>query len=422
MGCFPGCFGSKKERRRQRKRASPTKRVLPRDQENVCDESLELEPSTICLNKDCIEKPNVELSDKLEEQLNINTRKKVTFAVNVQTYEETSTQEIVNEGSEDEKGKEHSRLNSLSPDDSKFFPSNHRYENCSNSDDEYEAESEGSDLEDDEDDYYDYEDEDEHKQTVVSESSESFFSLPSAVQKRGSESPLAEKEVNSPQPKEQNSTRDRVNHSVLNPIENLTQWKAVKMGSKPPLKQQKEKTDAVKGVQIPFSLEPNFKFSTFSSPSKMDHSGSLKDDITVDTSLSNWLGSSESTPSTKTCNFSFGTESVHKSPRSSPRSNEDRPILGALTVEEIRQFSANSSPRKSPSRSPDDMPILGTVGSYWSHTGQTTNSSSNSSTYKGIPNTTSKYREDKLVSWHTTPFEKRLERALDKGEPEAYSC
>lgn len=30
--------------------------------------------------------------------------------------------------------------------------------------------------------------------------------------------------------------------------------------------------------------------------------------------------------------------------------------------------------------------------------------------------------QDKLVNWHATPFEKRLERALIKGEPGAYSC
>ncbi|PIA45494.1 hypothetical protein AQUCO_01700786v1, partial [Aquilegia coerulea] len=253
----------------------------------------------------------------------------------------------------------------------------------------------------------------------------------SSLQRHGSETPLAEKEVNSPVPREPKASKANENvrdrseylHSVLNPVENLTQWKAVKMRSKPPLRQRKENTAIEHELQIPFSSEPSFRFSPFSSNSKKDHSGSPKEDVAVDTSLSNWLGSSETTPSTKTSNLSFDFESAEgsKSQRSgSPRSHEDRPILGALTVEELRQFSATSSPRKSPSRSPDEMPILGTVGSYWSHTGQTVDSSSGSSSCKGIPNTTSKYREDKRVNWHSTPFETRLERALNRGDAEAY--
>lgn len=33
---------------------------------------------------------------------------------------------------------------------------------------------------------------------------------------------------------------------------------------------------------------------------------------------------------------------------------------------------------------------------------------------QGIPNSTAKYKEDQKVNWHTTPFELRLEKALDK--------
>lgn len=350
----------------------------------------------------------------MDEQLSFGARKKVTFALNVQTYEDLTTQEITNDANEDEKengdkeneGLQKDRLNSLAENDSKSYPSNHRYQNCSHSDDEYEVDSGESEIEeeddddDDDDDYFDDEDDvDDNDRIVQEESSDSFFSLPSAVQRGGLETRTAEKEVNSPVPGEAKSNRDRSQyvHSVLNPIENLTQWKTVKMRSKPPLlKPQNEKTDFEQGVQLPFSVEPSFKFSTYSSSPKTDHTGAANEDIAVDTSLSNWLGSSETTPSTKTSNLTIGTESAEGTKSlvsSSPRSHEDRPILGALTVEEIRQYSANSSPRKSPSRSPDEMPILGTVGSYWSRTGQAVDSSSDSSTYKGIPNSTSKYRE-----------------------------
>ncbi|CAI9768188.1 unnamed protein product [Fraxinus pennsylvanica] len=47
------------------------------------------------------------------------------------------------------------------------------------------------------------------------------------------------------------------------------------------------------------------------------------------------------------------------------------------------------------------------------------NHSDSVSSYKGIPNTTSKYLEDKRVNWHSTPFEVRLEKALDRGAVEA---
>ncbi|KAI5077386.1 hypothetical protein GOP47_0007210 [Adiantum capillus-veneris] len=59
----------------------------------------------------------------------------------------------------------------------------------------------------------------------------------------------------------------------------------------------------------------------------------------------------------------------------------------------------------------EDRPILGTVAAHWNH------SSSSAKKWwdgKGIPNSTNKYKEDQKVSWHATPFEVRLERALAK--------
>ena len=117
--------------------------------------------------------------------------------------------------------------------------------------------------------------------------------------------------------------------------------------------------------------------------------------MAVDASLSNWLVTPETTPINKASPFAFDTCSPDRTTSqgsNSVRSQEDRPILGALTVEEIRQFSASSSPRKSPGRSPDEMAIIGTVGTYWNHS----KDSGSASSFKGIPNTTSKYRE---VHW-----------------------
>ncbi|KAF8037317.1 hypothetical protein BT93_B0278 [Corymbia citriodora subsp. variegata] len=162
-------------------------------------------------------------------------------------------------------------------------------------------------------------------------------------------------------------------------------------------------------ARMSFDTAPALKEVSFSFKAKPNETKKSTQEVPVDASLSNWLPSSVTTPIEKK---SVMTLDLPK-----------RPILGALTVEELRHYSAKSSPRKSPSGSPDKMPIIGTVGTYWSQSDSVGNSclSSNSkyifntSSFEGIPNTTSKYREDKKVNWHSTPFETRLERALNKG-------
>ncbi|CAK7349328.1 unnamed protein product [Dovyalis caffra] len=220
------------------------------------------------------------------------------------------------------------------------------------------------------------------------------------------------------------NVRDR-SAAVLNPVENLSQWKVVKAKGKPSLGQQKENLTVDQEPRISFSSEPNFKELAFSSKEKADQCKKPNQEVAVDASLSNWLGSSECTPVNKPGSTGLDTITYEKSMplgSNSPRSFDDRPILGALTVEELKQFSATSSPRRSPSRSPDEMPIIGTVGTYWNQNSSGKDSGSAPS-YKGIPNTTSKYREDKRVNWHSTPFETRLERALngDAAKGGAYS-
>jgi len=79
-----------------------------------------------------------------------------------------------------------------------------------------------------------------------------------------------------------------------------------------------------------------------------DQPESRNQEIAVDASLSNWLVTSETTPTMKT--RPIGLEPISHEQSVSPGSNavvsiEDRPILGALTVEELKQFSASSSPR-----------------------------------------------------------------------------
>ncbi|KAL8530202.1 hypothetical protein ACS0TY_007313 [Phlomoides rotata] len=427
MGCFLGCFGGAKENKRRKhriNRASPQRqknRVQNVQQESAITEeqpvieTLTPTPTPTPPSTDLVS----ELRCKPEEveQLSPSPKKRVTFNSNITTYEHVSVHESIEslpEINEEKQGDLNTlgHSHSISEDDNSVtssvgsYPPNHRYHNARESDDEGEVygDSDLDNLDDeDEDDYSDDDDDIDARissqqvwtESVLTESMESRTGNPSP--------PGITQEVESHEVIAFGSkcnARDRSGYvnSVLNPVENVTQWKAAKSKgthlSKPP---QKENFEA---PRISFSSEPMLGEAPFSFKTK---SKNANQEIAVDASLSNWLLSPEIKKTS-----SEGCTPV--------RSFEDRPILGALTVEELRQISAsNASPRKSPSRSPDEMPIIGSVGTYWNHLSSTKHSNSASS-FKGIPNTTSKYREDKRVNWHSTPFETRLDRALDRGD------
>ncbi|XP_055813131.1 protein JASON [Solanum dulcamara] len=437
MGCFLGCFGGDKDKKRCKNR----KKVIPRDQKHVCQDA---QRSIISTEQSIAEEPSgnllTEVRDRPEEQLSLSARKKVTFDSKITTYEPVSIYESTDslpepkKSGEDERGEEgclakSSQSNSSSGEGSVIssvgsYPTNHRYQNCRDSDDEAEEfgdsdVDEECDLDDDED----YGDSDCEGGQVWTESvvSDKPFHQ---VKEQEVDSPTSmfsvpEKETRKGETKGYVRDRSTYIHPVLNPVENLSQWKSVKSKSAEPLKQlpQKENfTTEVEGPRASFSLEPTFKqLSSSFKPKPKDQ------EIVVDASLSNWLVTPDTT---KKAGFSSSVlETVTSEKSISQGSNsvmsfEDRPILGALTVEQLKQHSATSSPRKSPCRSPDEMPIIGTVGTYWNPLG-TAKESLSASSFKGIPNSTSKYREDKRVNWHSTPFEARLDRALKQGAAEA---
>ncbi|GFZ17668.1 hypothetical protein Acr_26g0009380 [Actinidia rufa] len=371
MGCFLACFGSKDQKNRNRRKNKAQRHGIQRPLQ-----------STVSPEQYIPAKVFSESREKLEEQLSPKAK-----------------------GDNSEKS---SLSHSISEDDSisssvGSYPPNHRYQNCRDSDDEEEEfECTYSDLdEEDNDEEEELEDVDITGEEIWFESRTEISSAQAVSE--GLDSPqksgFPEQEVNKIGNKQNARDRSVYVHPVLNPVENLTQWKAVKSKGTPPLKQpQKE----------------NFK-------SKSDQPMYQNREIAVDASLSNWLVSSETTPTKKTS--PSGPEAITSERSVSRGSNsvmsiEDRPILGALTMEELKQFSASSSPRRSPGRSPDEIPIIGTVGTYWRHT-ESVKDSALASSFKGIPNTTSKYREDKRVNWHSTPFETRLERALNRPAAEA---
>ncbi|XP_010557153.1 PREDICTED: protein JASON-like [Tarenaya hassleriana] len=62
---------------------------------------------------------------------------------------------------------------------------------------------------------------------------------------------------------------------------------------------------------------------------------------------------------------------------------------------------------------PGDRPIIGMVAAHW-NAEQLSQNSPKWWDGNGIPNSTNKYKEDQKVSWHATPFEERLEKALSE--------
>ncbi|TYG45167.1 hypothetical protein ES288_D11G153200v1 [Gossypium darwinii] len=376
MGCFLACFGSSKDRKNRKQRH----KVQHRSQRNAGY----IAQSTVSLEQSSLEtpiKPVEEVRDgKAEEQLGSGSE----------------------EGGKKGKVKEENlakprESQASSESSSSSYPPNHRYQNCRESDDEEEDEfdyDEESDLGDDEDDIEDYVGVDDG---ALQSSDRSIHGLGRVTEEEES-NPIG-------------SVRGVGDGNVLKPVENLAQWKAVKAKGSTPLKPQKE--------NLSLEQEEPRLSSSFHRSSK-EHSFSFSEEVSVDASLSNWLSSREATPVKKSSTFNACTPERSVSPASisMKMSPEDRPILGALTLEEINKFSASSlTSRRSPSRSPtpDEMPIIGTVGTYWNHESTTTKDSNSGASFKGIPNTTSKYREDKKVNWHSTPFEKRLERALNRG-------
>ncbi|KAK8633961.1 hypothetical protein V6N13_014790 [Hibiscus sabdariffa] len=416
--------------------------------------------------------PIIVKKEKIGELLMIKSgKKKVAFDLNVETrvelLVESSDKLLKNEGNKETEGTDRGIGSSgldLSALTVVCMPQNNGYQNRAESGDELKD----LDLE-----INDANEEDgiakakNEPQLDIEETSESLFSLSIESRKLACEIESDEKEVSSPMPVVLNRNAkdegDQCVQSVLNPVENLPQWKGVKAKASSSLKnEEKENINVVGGFNIPISPEPDFKLGTSSAKLCSNCRKLVGQEIAVDTSLSSWLVGPENTPNSKGSTNSVGNLAASQktnSPRSyedrpilgaltvedlkqhsasnsskkcrsrspdetpitgtvgsyeTPRSYEDRPILGALTVEDLKQHSASNSSRKCRRRSPDETPIIGTVGSYWSHTGQIVDTDS-SSPRKGAPRTRSRNTQEEKLKWNAIPFEARLERALDTG-------
>lgn len=423
MGCFFTCFGiSKHKRRRNIAYAVPKEDQIPVRTQSSSEQKL----------TNVVKESSKE---KHEKQLN-STTKKVTFDLNIKVYEDICGDSVQrNDESDHEKKEETQKETLVEPGLIKTCPSKHRYTNCELND---EDDCENTQLESS-----DRNNEERHQSLVQEESSESLFSLSIGSKTQVSSSvETGDKEVSSPlsiqgsNPNERDRShyfhhvpsnvetgdvnspisirgskqnardRSRYVHHVLNPVENLTQWKEIKARARPSTSkhQAKENISLEDKLKIPCSPEPSYKVSSLNFKPNSNDPKCFGEETTVETSLSSWLNESEMTPNCRSCSISVGN--------SSPNSLEDRL---ALTEKEIKHFSASSFRNGSQCKSMEENPVTRTVGSYWSHTGQALGSTDSESSCHGVPNTTSKYQEDKSVTWRSTPFEARLERALNSG-------
>lgn len=384
MGCFLGCFGgakSKERRHRRRKRSpahSPSARAArcsPRKADLHADAVSAAAPLLSTL---------LELRDSTDDMCLTVVKKKVTFDSNVTAYEAPP----IPEGEEEEEAADPASAGKDDDDEeeawmlgpgcakSEAFPLNHRYGNCAGAgagdgDSDYDEEEYYSDEYDDEeygdedgeDDGIDaIDDDEEHGAGLLGiargeeEACESLFLLPVVTKARDSAGrPGGVAAAEAPVPCE---------NPVLNSLENFSEWKDAKSRTAAPAapKNSDKENFVTLGQENWSSLDklsdpapvPAKKKDVPVVSSDYTPSTPSKRETSVDASLSTWLGST-------------GTPESNSVRSYSPISREDRPILGALTMEDIKISSANSSPMRSrsPSPSPDDMPILGTVGAYW---------------------------------------------------------
>nr|GLL20798.1 uncharacterized protein LOC109186605 isoform X3 [Ipomoea trifida] len=366
MGCFTACFRRHSKHKRIINSHNNNNNNNNAPSRNQCLQSLlhSHDDDDIIKEAQTVDsiKPIAISKDEEEEELNRSSRKKVTFDLSVKAYEECSNQE------EQKKGENEAEKSLTS------YPLNHRYQNCSTNGEE----EEDLGLEDD--------------GWVQEESSESLFSLSIESRKSVSQPEMPDKEEvsSSPlnpfqkDPKTISGLNQNGRESVLNPIENMSHWKTAK--AKTPLQQQGEEKEN----------------------QNLDWKSKEREIIAVDTSLSSWLVGSEKK---KTPNSKNSPESVGNSPSDQRRNSaEEKPVLGAWSHEELKAVSKSSSPRCSS----DEIPILGTVGSYWKHTGQATDSDSGSSC-RGV----SKGRRN--INQIPTPFQTRLESVVQDGKINAAS-
>ncbi|XP_073300672.1 uncharacterized protein [Primulina huaijiensis] len=295
MGCFLGCFGDAKDRSSRRQRIHRAdhqvkqKRVGSFQQQSVflAGQSI-TEPPPPSLVSELQNRPEGE-----EQQLSPSPRKRVTFNSNITTYEHYSLCEstdslpegnpnVQEEKERNPKSSSQPLFEDENPVKSCFvsYPPNHRYHDARDSDDEAEEYTD-SDLDDSEDDYEDDIDCTSDGREMMWPGSTLIQSLESRTENQSAgvikKTQLLEEDGTLGSQSQARNRSDYIN-SVLNPVENVTQWKAAKSKGTRLLKSQKENNQTLFALSV-----------------RCDQFKNSNQEIAVDASLSNWLVSSEST-------------------------------------------------------------------------------------------------------------------------------
>ncbi|KAG8373201.1 hypothetical protein BUALT_Bualt12G0146400 [Buddleja alternifolia] len=286
MGCFLACFGFKNKKKRRK--PSSRKHPSASGQQNLVS-YIPLDSDHATINLDTTPKhitSDSKIQEKPKEPSLSKIKKKVSFNLNVKAYEPLPNEDDISSYLESENKWEFNKETIRTT-----YPPNYRYQNFNDS---YDYE-EDDDLIFEEDDFNFEENEDsstdEDGNGYSNESDDD--EIPSQQDFPLKLNVSAKNESDS----ERGDARDRSRYalSVLNPVENLSQWKAVK-GKAARLKPQKENIIILE--QEASSKKLNSESFDFKNKRNSSVCVSQSSSILVDASLSNWLGSLETQSNT----------------------------------------------------------------------------------------------------------------------------
>lgn len=279
MGCFLGCFGFTTKKQ---------KRIKPCNKFQVHQKYVPLESE----KANAEDSANSEPRDKPKESSKRKVKKKVSFNLDVKTYERIQDDDnTTNFSEEEEKTQREYNEQKTAKASMSMYPSSYRYYNCNDSYDEEEDEItlEDSDIDD--------LDEEEEEDYGVSDDDDDgggggeYNSLHIETENKYGNVEKLNKDD------ESNEVGRNHRNSVLLPVENLTQWKAVKARGAQQMKHQKENIIKLDGKQeLPLVKKPaNHCVVDLNPKNNSKPNKPQGHEIPVDASLSNWLVSARTT-------------------------------------------------------------------------------------------------------------------------------
>ncbi|KAG6508952.1 hypothetical protein ZIOFF_034334 [Zingiber officinale] len=208
-------------------------------------------------------------------------------------------------------------------------------------------------------------------------------------------------------------------YPVLKPVENLPQWIALRQQSllnvksdesfEPQLKIPATDSRKRSNQVLPDTLYNGHNF-ILQSPSR---NGSQEENLfsfnksryNESLGISAHVSGSTGDIEPETLNLMFSSLSKRLK---CPILNNEKGSITPISNEQFHEMNNNA-----------DRPIIGTAAAYWNDA-ELLLDFQKEWDGNGIPNTTTKYKEDQKVNWHATPFEERLEKVLsaDKHLPQ----